>query len=509
MSLGFRKFLARVTFGLFFGAVFAGVAEPQGRPPGELKLVEAVKQNNRTAVQTLLGQGVDVNAAQRDGATALHWATYRDDLETVDRLIAAGANANVFNDLRVTPLILASANGNAGIIERLLRGGAEPDSARENRVTPLMEASRTGSLDAVRVLLESGANANARTDDRQQTALMWAVSQQHPEVVRMLLESGADPHARTRTRRDWVMLDRGPRRVAKLAAAVGTEVERGGNTALLFAAMNGDLNSARLLRAAGVEVNETGSDGNAPLVVAAFSGHGGFVSWLLDEGADPNTAGAGYTALHTAVLRSDSQTVGTLLAHGADPNVPMTKGSPVRRNGSQWGLSSAWAGATPLVLAASYLELDIMRVLVSGGASLTPTLPDGTTPLLVAAGITIERRLNRPLDHVDTTTDIGDDCCDRPEDGILEALEVLLDSGADVNEANQAGDTAMHAAASGGLTSVIQLLADRGAKLNVKNEAGETPLALTSPREGQRWDDRVSPQLQKAGELLRELGATN
>ena len=213
--------------------------------------------------------------------------------------------------------------------------------------------------------------------------------------------------------------------------------------------------------------------------------------------------------MHTAVLRSDIQTVGTLLAHGADPNVPMTKGSPVRRNGSQWGLSSAWAGATPLVLAASYLELDIMRVLVSGGASLTPTLPDGTTPLLVAAGITIERRLNRPLDHVDTTTDIGDDCCDRPEDGILEALEVLLDSGADVNEANQAGDTAMHAAASGGLTSVIQLLADRGAKLNVKNEAGETPLALTSPREGQRWDDRVSPQLQKAGELLRELGATN
>ena len=509
MSLGFRKVLARITFGMFFVAVFAGVAEPQGGPPLELQLVEAVKQSNKNAVQTLLEQGFDVNAAQSDGATALHWATYRDDLETVDWLIAAGANVNVANDLRVTPLALASANGNAAIVERLLRAEADPDAPGETGVTPLMEAARTGSLEVVRVLLAFGANANAGTDDRQQTALMWAVSQQHPDVVRMLLESGADPHARTRTRRDLVMLDRGPSRVAKQAAEVGKEVERGGSTAFLFAAMNGDLNSARLLRSSGVEINETGSDGNTPLVVAAFSGHGALVSWLLEEGADPNAAGAGYTALHAAVLKRDLQSVEILLAHGADPNVPMTKGSPVRRNGSQWALSSAWAGATPLVLAVSYLELDIMRVLVGGGSSLTTTLPDGTTPLLVAAGITVERRLNRPLDHVDTTTDIGDDCCDRPEEGIVEALGVLLDAGADVNGANQAGDTAMHAAASGGLTSVIQLLADRGAELNVKNAAGETPLALTSRREGQRWDDSASPQLQNAGELLRKLGATD
>ena len=498
---------------LLFAAGPAGGSELgnelQGDLQSSLQLVRAVKHKNTSAVRTLLEQGVDANVPEGDGATALHWAAYWDDLETVGRLIAAGANVNATNDLMVTPLALASANGNAAIVGHLLRAGADLNAAGETGVTPLMEAARTGSLDAVRVLLEFDGDVNAYTNDQRQTALMWAVAQQHPEVVGLLLETGADPHARTRTRRNIVMLDRGPRRVAKTSSEVGTEVEMGGITALLFAAQVGDVGSARLLLRAGAEINEAGSDGNSPLVVAAISAHGALASFFLDEGADPDTAGGGYTALHAAVLRSDLGTVETLLAHGADPDLPLTKGSPVRRNGSQWALSSAWAGATPLLLAASYLELDIMQTLVAGGATVTPALPDGTTPLLVAAGITIERRLNRPLDHVDTSTDIGDDCCDRPEDGVVEAVGILLDSGADLNEANLAGDTALHAAASNGYTTLIQLLADRGAKLDVKNQNGQTPLALTSGEEGRGRGRGVSPELEKAGELLRKLGATN
>ena len=505
MSLTVKKMVARAALPALLVAGLAAGSEPQG----DLRLVEAVKHKNMSAVRTLLEQGVDVNVPEGDGATALHWAAYWDDAETVDRLIAAGANVDAANDLMVTPLALASSNGNAAIVGKLLRAGADPNAAGETGVTPLMEAARTGSLGALRVLMESGADANAYTNDRRQTALMWAVAGRHPRVVRTLIEAGADPHARSRSRRTIVMLDRGPRRVAKTSSEVGTEVDLGGITALLFAAQAGDVPSARLLLGSGAEINEAGADGNSPLVVAAISGHPTLASFLLDEGADPNAAGGGYTALHGAVLRGDLPTVERLLVHGADPDLPLTKGSPVRRNGSQWALSSAWAGATPLMLAASYLELDIMRALVAGGAKVTPALPDGTTPLLVAAGITIERRLNRPLDHVDTSTDIGDDCCDRPQPGVFEAVEVLLEGGADVNETNVAGDTALHAAASNGYTKVIQLLAERGAILDAKNQEGQTPLALTSGGGGRGRGRGVSPELEKAGELLRKLGATN
>ncbi len=504
------RVVIRTAFALLLVVSLVGAATPQNSGEGALRLVDAVKQKNEAAVDTLLGRGGDVNEPQADGATALHWAAYWDDVATLDRLIAAGADANAANDLKVTPLALAAANGSATIVERLLQAGADPDAAGETGVTPLMEAARTGSIDAARVLLDFDADVDARTDDRQQTALMWAVVQEHPAVVGLLLEYGADPHARTRTRRDLAMLNKVPSGTAKLSAEISTQIERGGNTAFLLAAQGGRLNSARILLGAGVEVNEAGADGNTPLVVAAFSGHGPFASWLLDEGADPNATGGGYTALHAATMRSDLETVERLLAHGANPDIPITRGSPLRRNGSQWALSSAWAGATPLIIAASYLELDVMRALVRSGASVARALPDGTTPLLVAAGITVERRLNRPgLDHTDTSTDIGDDCCDRAEDGILEAVGILLDAGAEVNEANEAGATALHAAASGALASVIQLLADRGADLNVKNLEGQTPLALTSRGGGRRGGGGPSPESQAAGELLRKLGATD
>ena len=471
----------------------------------QLKLADAVKQKNSSAIETLLQQGADVNAPQGDGATALHWASYWDDIELVDRLIAAGADVNSANDLRVTSLALASANANAAIVERLLRAGANADAAGETGVTPLMEAARAGGLSAVDVLLEFEADVNAHTTDRRQTALMWAAAQRHPEVVGVLLAHDADVHARTRTRSDIVMLDLGRRRVARTAAEDGEEIERGGITALLFAARSGDLDSARLLLEAGADVNDTGSDGNSALIVAALSGHGAVTRLLLDAGADPDGAGGGYRAMHAAVLRGDLETVKVLLGHGADLNAPLTRGSPIRRYTSHWALSSAWAGATPLLLATHYLELDIMRFLLHSGAPLTQALPNGITPLLVAAGTYVERRVNRPLDHFDTPTDIGDTFYQRSEEGSLEAVEILLDSGADVNEANKAGDTAMHAAAVNGFTTVIQLLADRGAKLNAKNHSDQTPLALVSATDARR---RASPATEKAAELLRKLGAT-
>ena len=482
-----------MTLLLFFGGWIADVP-----------LINAVKQKDATAVRALLQKRVDVNVAEGDGATALHWAVYRDDLPIVDLLIGAGAKVNAANDLKITPLYLASANGNAAIVERLLKAGADPDAASETGVTPLMEASRTGSADAVRALLMHEAKVNAKESDRQQTALMWAAAEKHPDVVKLLLEKGAEVQAKTLVRNATVVFSSAPRIKASKDGAV--QIGAGGNTALLFAAQSGDVDSARLLLTAGAKANDATADGNSALVLAAFNGNGAVARLLLDAGADPNAAGAGYTALHAAALRGDLQTVKALLAKGANPNVRLIKGSPVRRFGSQWALPVTMTGATPLFVAAAYLEVDIVKALVDGGANVTFGLDTGTTPLLAAAGTSFEK-LARPSDLVRfSVPDSDTPAVPRPEPAILEAIKILLNGGADVNGTNDAGDTAMHAAAGAGLTSIIQALADRGANVNVKNKQGQTPLSMTLPRGGR--GGQIQGGSKPAEDLLRKLGAT-
>jgi ankyrin repeat protein len=472
-------------------------------------LVEAVKHQDKAAVRALLRQRVDVNAPEADGATALHWAAYEDDEEIVDLLIAAGARVNVANDLAIAPLYLASANGNAAIVKRLLEKGAAANAAAETGVTPLMQAARSGNVDVVRELLSHGADVDARERDRGQTALMWAVARQHPGVVKILVAHHADVHARTRTRNVTVMLDQGPRRSVKTAMQDARQMEAGGSTPLIFAALVGDAESAGLLLAAGADKDEAAADGNRALVIAALGGHAAVASALLEAGADPNANGAGYTALHAAVLRSDHSTVKALLARGANPNARLTKGSPVRRFGSQWALPSTLAGATPLLVAAAYLETDIMRALLAAGADHTLGLSNGTTPLLAAAGSSVEKEA-RPSDLVRwNVVDSDAPVVPRAEADVVDATRLLLDAGADVNQANEAGDAALHAAAAAGMTDLIQLLADRGASVNITNKAGQTPLSLTLPRSRQQ-DGRpsaVGAGSKPAEALLRKLGA--
>jgi ankyrin repeat protein len=445
-------------------------------------LVDAVRQQDKALVRALLGTRVDVNARQGDGATALHWAVYLDDREVVELLLRAGADVNAANDLAITPLYLASASGNAAIVNALLAKGANPEAASETGVTPLMEAARSGNVDVVRALIARGANVNAAERDRNQTALMWAVSRQHPAVVKMLLAHGAKVDMRTRVRPLTVMLDQGPRRTVKTSMQDARQIDAGGNSALLFAALAGDVESAKLLLAAGANVNDAAADGNSALVLAAFAGHGRVAEILIDAGADTTAAGAGYSALHAAVLRGDVALVRALLAKGANPNARLTQGSPVRRFGSQWALPSTLKGATPLLVAATYLEIEILDTLLTAGADHTLGLADGTTPLLAAAGASVEKEA-RPSDLerwniVDSDTPQ----VPRAEADVLAATRRILDAGADVNQTNGAGDTALHAAAASGTTAVIQLLADRGAKLDAENKAGQTPLAATLPR---------------------------
>ena len=242
--------------------------------------------------------------------------------------------------------------------------------------------------------------------------------------------------------------------------------------------------------------------------MATLSGHPSLAAVLLEAGADPDAAGAGYTALHAAALRGDLATVKALLAGSANPELPITRGSPVRRFGSQWALPTTLQGATPLIVAAAYVEPDIMRALLAAGARADAALADGTSALLVAAGTPVEKEA-RPSDLVRwNIVDSDTPVVPRAEPDVLTAVTLLLDAGANVNDVSLAtGDTALHGAAGDDMPSVIQLLVERGASLNARNKDGKTPLELTLPRLPQGRSPGA-PGLPRAEAMLRKLGAS-
>jgi ankyrin repeat protein len=468
-------------------------------------LFDAVKKGDVQGVSAQLKAGADVNVPEGDGATALHWAAHRDSIELTRVLLDAGAKAQAANDLGITPLHLAAANGNVAILRLLLDRRATANAPAASGVTPLMEAVRGGSVDAVRLLLAHGAQVNARETGRGQTALMWAVSRQHPDIVKVLLENHADVQARTATRPVTVMLDYGPRRV-KTSAQDARQVQAGGSTALILAAQTGGAESARLLLAAGANANDAGGDGKSALVVAAFAGQTAVARLLLDAGADPNAAGAGYTALHAAALRGDAALVTALLDKGANPNATQTKGSPVRRFGSQWALAGSFNGGTPLTVAAAYLEVEVMRLLIAGGAKVDATLPDGLNALQLAVALQIDQSV-RPSDLVKfNVIDNDTPAVPRPAEEVAAAVRTLLDAGASVSHADADGNTALHAAASSNQPSIIQLLVERGAEVETRNKAGQTPLSMTLPRRMERG--RGFAGYPEAEAALRKLGAS-
>lgn len=462
------------------------------------ELINAVRRQDRAAIDGLLASRVSVNVAGSDGSTALHWAAYLEDVNTVDRLVKAGADVNVVNDLGATPLLLACRSADGAVAERLLAAGADPNTAQGSGETALMLASRAGNVDAVRALLTKGAKVNATERTRGQSALMWAVANTRPAVTRLLLEHGADVQTRSESRR--LVYNMGGNRSAGSASADTplAEVPLGASTPLLFAARSGDIDSARLLLDRGANVEDAQADGNTALIVAVHSGHASLAVLLLERGAKVHAAPLGYTALHAAVLRgtlrdrgvanadpmAGAPIVKALIARGADVNAVLAKGTPVRRWSQDFAFLERWVGATPFWLAARFLELDIMRALAEAGADVKKPNREGTTPLMVAAGQGYSRASGTEAfikDRRDfsaynaepfaVATAIPADEQRRAQ----EAVTIALEFGADVNTPNNAGDTAVHAAAALGMNSVIELLASRGANVAATNKAGRTP----------------------------------
>ena len=456
----------------------ASVASPVAAAGDDVRLINAVRAKDVAAVRTLLKQRLNVNATQGDGATALHWAAHLDEIAITDLLIRAGARANVANENGFTPLHLACTNRSPAMVERLLSAGADANAASLNGETALMTCARAGEPKSVKALLVRGARVNSTEKSHDQTALMWAAAQRHPEVTELLVEAGADVKARSRTYSQIVVGEQTQRFGRE---ELNYSVLRGGSTPLLFASRSGDVGSARVLLAAGADPNDALPDGTSALVLAAHSGQGEVGALLLEKGANPDSVDAGYTALHAAVLRSDVNLVKALLARGANPNIRMTKGTPLRRDTTDFNLPATLISSTPYLLAARFLEPDIMRVLAAGGADLKVAMRDGATPLMAAVGMgSGGNSTRRGIAAIDGGKPA-------PESQVLQAVATAIELGADLNETNQAGDTALHAAATQGFNSIVQLLADRGAELSVKNKRGLTPLgALTATAAGSR-----------------------
>jgi len=323
--------------------------------------VEAAKGRDWEGVHRLVAGRADVNAAAPDGSTALHWVSYWDNVDVAELLIRAGADADAANDLGATPLWNASMNGSADMVRVLLRAGADPNRSLLSGESPVMTAARTGAADVLELLLSAGADPNA-TGTRGQTALMWAASQQHPDAVRVLLAHDADVDIRSET---WSQVMAVP---PHADPANQQDVPHGGNTALLFAARVGDLTSARLLIDAGADLDAADAWGLSPTVLAAHSGFGELVDLLLERGARPDAPGAGFQALHAAILRRDERVVRALLTHGADPNARITNWTPTRRASADWSIHPSLVGATPFWLAARLSQPEVMRLLAEHGA---------------------------------------------------------------------------------------------------------------------------------------------
>jgi ankyrin repeat protein len=466
-------------------------------------VADAAMKGDRAGVQKLLAARAEVNAPQADGARAIHWAVYRNDAEMLDLLVRAGADVTTPNREGATPLSLACVNGNPAVIRKLLDAGADANERGPHGETALMMAARTGDPRAVETLIDWGADVNARETLRGTTALMWAAAQEHPSAVQVLLAHGAEvgarsspgPRGRTaylaptaRQRAAQVVNEGRPRERGAIPGSAGQTptrtnpedrdaegdpfrppqtAESGGLTALVFAARQGDLATARLLLDAGAKIDQTTQYGWTALLAATQNRNYILASYLLDRGADPNIANkGGWTPLYLATDNRNIEGgdypartpdmdhlefIKKLLERGANVNARAKDSTETRTIFTmQWLYED---GATPFLRASQSGDLELMKLLLAHGADPKIPTANNDTALSVAAGIGWVEGVTYESSAKDN----------------LEAVKMLLDIGLDVNAVDGDGRTALHGAAHKGRNAVVQLLVDHGAKLDARD----------------------------------------
>jgi uncharacterized protein len=445
-------------FAMALLAVRAGAATPE--------VADAAMKGHRDAVRALLLRKADVNTPQIDGTTALHWAVRSDDTELADMLIRAGANPSAANREGVTPMQLAAMNGSASMLVRLIKAGANPTAPfTEHGDTALMMAARTGKTDAIDVLLEGGVPVNAVETWGGTTALMWAVSERHPAAVKVLIDHGADVNARSNfvpaaNGRGFEGRTPSPSRSGQPPRSA-EEFASGSLTPLMFAAREGDVESARLLVAAGADVNAIAGDGKNALGLAIFNGNYEAAAFLVDSQSNVNQADTqGFTPLFWAVDRRNMETapnfpwmvtadplplITKLLDAGANPNALVNNTPRARMRAG----SPRIVFATPLMRAAFSGDLELVKQLLAHGADPRIVSKDGETMVEAAAGLGFIQGYSK-----------GRTPAER-----LEVVKLFVERGADVNAADDYGITPLMVAGNMGDTKIIQYLVDKGADL--------------------------------------------
>jgi ankyrin repeat protein len=511
---------------------------PGARADG-MSLLAAAEAGHSADAFAALNAGADPKLSGPDGTTAVMWAAYNGDAELVAALIAAGADVTPANAFGTSAITEAAITGDTAVLKALLAAGADPHFRNPEGETPLMAVARTGRVPAAELLINAGADINAIESWGGQSALMWAAARSNPDMVRFLAANGAELDARGIVRQ-W------ERKI--LTEPRPKDMNKGGFTALHYAAREGCIDCARALIDAGADPDVHDPDRVTPLVLALENLHYDFAAYLIEAGADIDKWDLfGRTPIYMAADTNTLPVMGNgamvvipstdeltaydigerLLAAGADPNIRLKRRPPYRNVPQDRGGDGILSqGATPLLRAARAGDVDFVRLLLAHGALVDLPSKEGVTPLMAAAGVEFGQRVTRGRN--------------RTEEGVIETIKLLLAAGADINAQmiSEPGrrfvvngsqlaqgttyrargqqvpsptamphSTALHGAAQHGYNSVVELLVENGADLTIRDANGSTAedIAMGEYQEDFRTT-KADPLLDTAS-LLRQLTA--